>query len=331
MLSQINFLHGSPYAWMVLAGGLLLVFVILITGINYSLDIYGIARSVKGRKLKVYYNEKITKYFFSFRYIPQNFNTVILGTSLSDSLDVSEYNKKSQKNKVYNGSIMGANIGLLYPMVENVVRGGVKNIIICLSPYMMKNSKGISLPKPSPMRVYVAGTKFLFQAYLVALIRFLGLMPKKFPANQFNEFGVHHYYNLFKIIDINEKFRQVIDDNKDKPIVKDPGAYQYLKTLIDFLNYNEVNYFIYFHPLPVEIFESKKTEYDNFHQRVRNIVGNDEIILDLNEKSYAFITSDYSNYLDHGHLSAKGQKVVTDILCKKLDEQLQVGKLMKTA
>ncbi|MBT1703456.1 hypothetical protein [Chryseosolibacter indicus] len=315
---------NSMMTFLKMGVGLLLIILLFLALTNYIADIYGLIRSSKGRKLKVLYHEKITKYLFSYRYIPQNFNTVIIGTSLSDSLDVSSYNKTSKTNKVYNGSIMGADITLVYPMVENVVGAGVKNVILCLSPYMMKKSAAKGLPSPSPVRIYTLGTKFLYESYLIALLRFLGIVPNKFPKGQFNEHGVHNYYHLFKKVVMKEKFQQVIDDNKDKPIVKDESAYEVFQSLIEFLDRNKVNYFIYFHPLPKEIFMSKREEYDIFHSRVRSIVQKEEIILDFNDQQYSFITSDYSNYLDHGHLSNKGQKIVTDILCQKLEEGLHM-------
>src|SRR5688572_24466845 len=65
-----------------------------LAGVNVWIDIYGLFLPVKGREIQVYNNDRISKYLLSYRYIPQNFNVAILGTSLSANLDVTEYNRK---------------------------------------------------------------------------------------------------------------------------------------------------------------------------------------------------------------------------------------------
>src|SRR5882757_1664062 len=55
---------------------------ILVAGLNIWIDIYGLFRPVANRSLPVYYNERVSKYLLAKNYIPQKFNTVIVGTSL---------------------------------------------------------------------------------------------------------------------------------------------------------------------------------------------------------------------------------------------------------
>src|SRR5687768_4922851 len=50
---------------------------------NMTIDIYGLFLPVKGKALPVYNNERLSKYLLSYRYIPQNFEAAIIGTSLS--------------------------------------------------------------------------------------------------------------------------------------------------------------------------------------------------------------------------------------------------------
>src|SRR5688500_16644008 len=75
---------------------------IALAGVNIWIDIYGLFLPVKGREIQVYNNDRISKYLLSYRYIPQNFNVAILGTSLSANLDVTVYNRKQNLFKIYN-------------------------------------------------------------------------------------------------------------------------------------------------------------------------------------------------------------------------------------
>jgi len=72
----------------------------LIASINYYIDIYGLFRGKKERK--VYINERTSKYLFSMRYIPENYEGVIAGPSLSDNLNPDAI----KAYKIYNASII---------------------------------------------------------------------------------------------------------------------------------------------------------------------------------------------------------------------------------
>lgn len=293
--------------------------IICIVSINVWIDIYGLFRPVKNRAIPVYNNDRISKFLLSYRYIPENFNVAIVGTSLSANLDVREFNHRQGKFRFYNTSVMGANISELSPIAQNLVKGGIKKMIICFSPYMTKNS-GTKEVELGPKIYYGAfGSKNLFETYAVAVIRKYELMPGKFPKNQIDEFGVNHYQDFFKVDDIKQKIASTIEENKNQSIPIDPVALQELKTLLAFLKANDVSLIGYFHPVPAEILESKFSDYQNFQQTVSAIINDDSRLINLNNTDFKHFTSDYSNYIDHGHLSQKGQKIVTEILFEKLE------------
>lgn len=311
-----------------LATSLLVVgVVVLLCGavfiLNTILDIYGVFGSTQGRRLPVYYKEKISKFLLAERYIPENYNAVILGTSLSDNLDVTKLNDQSKKFRFYNASVMGIDINGLAALTEKVVKGGVKNVVICVSPYILKTDQTGNIYKGSFSKLRFPGTAFLLQTYFVALVRKFNLMPSKFPKNQYNSDGVHNYYSLFKITDIHKKMAEVIEDNLHKPIVKEPQQLKKLNQLVGFLKASKVNFLLYFHPLPLAIYESKKQEYERFHSEVRSFLTDEQRIIDFNRPEFASFTEDYSNYMDHGHLSHKGQAQISSFLLSKLESLQQ--------
>jgi hypothetical protein len=291
----------------------------IIVSTNVLIDIYGLFLPTAGKKLPIYNNERVSKYLLSYRYIPENFDAAIIGTSLSANLDVAPYNKTSSKYQIYNASIMGANISEITPVAENLVKGGVNNIIICFSPYMTKNSGSKEVDLNIKLYYGALGSKNLYETYLVALIRKFELLPNKYPKNQVDEYGVNHYENLFKVGNVKEKIQKVIEGTKNEKLAIDPIALKELQNLIQLLNDKKVNYIGYFHPIPREVFEDKHEDYINFERTVRGLVNDNNKLIDFNTSNYNWFTSDYSNYIDHGHLSNKGQVTILTTLLEKFE------------
>lgn len=289
---------------------------LVITGINAWIDIYGLFRPANNRNLPIYYNERVSKFLLSYHYIPQQFNTVIIGTSLSANLDITDFNHKQNAIKIYNASIMGANISELRPMVDNLIHGGIKKMIICFSPYMIKNSGSKEVEFGPKLYIGALGSKNLFDTYVVGVIRHFNLLPRKFPKDQIDEYGVNHFSNLYKVADVKEKIALVI--RADKELTVDPVALQELKEFVNLLKTNNIQFVGYFHPIPAEVLASKRVDYDKFEKTVREFVGDDKKLINFNTKDFEAFTTNYTNYVDHGHLSVKGQRVISAIVVDEL-------------
>jgi hypothetical protein len=296
------------FLWVVLGA-------VLVVGVNMWIDIYGLFRPVSNRSLPVYYNERVSKYLLSKNYIPEKFNTVIVGTSLSANLDISEFNNDQDKLKIYNASLMGANISELRPVVDNLIEGGVKRMIICFSPYMIKNSGSKEVEFGPKLYIGALGSKNLLDTYVVGLIRHYDLMPAKFPRNQINEFGVNRFGDLYKVENVKEKIEKVI--KADKELTVDSIALHELQLFIQKLKDEHIQFVGYFHPIPAEVLSSKRKEYEQFEHTVRQFVKDDNKLINFNTSEFEHFTTDYSNYIDHGHLSVKGQEILTKILVAK--------------
>lgn len=292
---------------------------------NLSIDIYGLFGINDRKSIPVYHNERISKYLLSYEYIPENFNTILIGPSLSDNLDVTYFNNDTSKFKVYNASIMGANISELKPIVFNAVNGGVKNVIICLSPYLTMNSGSKEVAFDQKLYYGALGSVNLYETYAVGLIRQWELMPNKFPKDQINPYGVNDYATFFKQENIQKKIDDEVKIHQGEEIVVDTIAVNELKEIIETLNKENVNYIGYFHPLPIEIYDSNKTHYAEYKEMISALFDNKARLIDFNSPEFKSFTSDYSNYIDHGHLSAKGQAVIVEALYDKM-EKLFVNK-----
>ena len=53
---------------------------------------------------------------------------------------------------------------------------------------------------------------------------------------------------------------------------------------------------------------TKKNEYMAFEKTIRQLVNDDNKLVDFNSREFKWFTSNYSNYIDHGHLSRPVRK-----------------------
>ena len=289
----------------------------LIIGINYRLDIYGLFRDTEGRKLKVYADERTSKYLLSFKYIPENFEGIIIGPSLSANLNT----KHLKEFEVYNASIMGANISELSYLIHNIVENGdLKFVIICLDPYLTKDH-GRKTAMIDPKEFYGAlGSTSLIKAYIMKFIREWGLWPEKYPKQYINDYG----FNNFNLILDKGKALEMIREEAAKgeeEIHIDPIALQQLKETLQYLRENNIQIIAYFSPLPYQVLSANEENYREYQKIMIRLLKPEDILLDLNQQEYQEITSDYELFIDHGHLSEKGQSFVLNALRNVLREE----------
>jgi hypothetical protein len=309
-------INGKGFLFAVLSGvaGLSL----LVVGVNWYLDIYGLFRPVKGRELPVYHAERISKYLLSYRYVPQNFNTVLLGTSLSDNIDFSTRKDSASIPKIYNASMMGANIAEIRPLVSNLLAGGVRQYIICVSPYLTKNYGAKEVEFDDKLYYGALGSKNLYETYVVGAIRSFNLMPSKFPQNQIDAQGVNDYGSFFAVGDVRQRVNRELKENTDA-ITVDSSALAEFKAMIQELRSHKIKLLVYFHPVPYDIFKLKEKTFMEYQQQMRSIIRDDSSIINLNSEHFRPFTADLTNYIDHAHLSRKGQSVIVDTLLARME------------
>ncbi len=294
--------------------------IISFAGINYYMDIYGLFRPKEDRALKVYVNERTSKYLLSYEYIPENFEGILIGPSLSANL-----NTKTLKDyKIYNASIMGANISELRYLVDNIVeRGNLRFAIICLDPYLTKDH-GKKSAMIDPKEYYGAlGSTNLLKTYLFRFIREYEVMPNRFPKDVINDYGFNNFNLEMKEKNPKAKILEKVKTNAAETTYIDPIAEKELNETVAYLRANGIKVFAYFSPIPYQILSINRENYSAYQQRISKIFNHQDILIDLNQEIFKPITSDYNTYIDHGHLSEIGQKFVLEKLNQSLKEHIQ--------
>ncbi len=281
-----------------------LLIIIFLVGINFQIDLFGLFHSAKGKSISIYSDERSAKYLLAHRYVPENFDAYILGPSLSANLNP----KELKGERIYNLSMMGANITEQKAVVQKAFeRSTPKFVILCLHPYLTADH-GMKTDMINPKQYYGAlGSVSLYKAYALTIIRHFNLMPHKYPESQFNDYGYNHYDDILTTMPVREKIdEQLRLPNSIKTSIDSVALIEF-KTLVDDCIARNVKIIAYFHPLPFELYDKYRAPLILYQSRMTEVLRNKAQILDFNTPEYEFFTKDLANYIDHGHLSEKGQ------------------------
>lgn len=126
MLTSKQFLLGFLVATSTSLAGLV--------GFSMQQDPYALFHSTDGPTARVIANERLSKHLFSYRYIPENFDSLLIGPSVSGNIDSS----RIPNLRVYNASLDGSNISELKVLVDIVSsRRPLKCLFIALHPVLL--------------------------------------------------------------------------------------------------------------------------------------------------------------------------------------------------
>lgn len=268
---------------------------------NYSMNEFALFGNAKGKRVRLWTAERTSKYLLSFNYIPANFNAILTGPSLSDNIDpgkIGGYN-------FYNLSQEGANVKSLKPSLLNVLeRGRIRYMIICVHPYMTRDSFLKDRRLTPEIYWSTLGSTFTFKFYADKVKKL-----SKPATDSFTE----SYNGYIRPIQKVASVEAAIDDFASKPKdvnPVDPGAYEDLKAILAEARRKGVKIIAYYHPDPLKVYESFGESYRQYQQKMKGVFMADDVIIDFNTSEYDSFRTDPRNYIDHGHLSSRGADIL---------------------
>ncbi|MDD2620660.1 MAG: hypothetical protein PHC92_08350 [Syntrophomonadaceae bacterium] len=292
-----------------ISAALLLAFVLF----NYVRNDYGLFGNCN-EPLKIYgKQERLPKYLFSYRYIPENFEGIIVGPSLSDNLDPSLI----EEYKIYNASIYGGNATELRLIVENALEhnGRLKFLILCLDPYFTKDcGKKTSHIDPREYRGSL-GSVDTIRLYINQVMVKTGFTP-----DYYNEYGCFD----FTLGKANSDARSYIKDAAQKPssrqkIEINPGAFDDIGQIVTLAHQKELQVFAFYFPRPHELYLLRQEHYLDYQNKMNSLFSPGDLVWDFNSEEYRNFSDNYRNYSDEAHLSKQGATVLLREIKKKLE------------
>lgn len=281
--------------------------------VNMYVDVYGLFRPAHGRALAVYGEERIAKYLHSFRYVPENFDGILLGSSVSDNLDT----KRFPGYRIYNASINGGNVADLEPITEHVYRKGkLKLTILCIHRYLTNDhDKKTDLMTPQQYWGALMSPQ-LITAYVSGLAIRVGVV-----AGQYDDCGTLHFGS--------EPGRARVRKEIDKAVAEirhgtasvgnyyiDPVALTELEGIIAAARQGSQRLLVFYPPIPAAVLAVRGTEFARYRDTINALLDPSDTLVDFNDASYASMRGDDGNFADAVHLSSAGARLVISELGK---------------
>lgn len=269
---------------------------------NVWMDDFGLFRDVKGRRIRIYSAEKTTKYLLSYRYIPENFDALLIGPSLSDQLDT----RKIEGYRTYNLSILMGNVNELKPSVENVLsRGRVRLLIICLEPYLTRDALLRDKRLRPESRLSTLGSTFTFKFYNDRIKTMLNPQEDSFTESWWGYSRPIRKKGASTQLAIDIFAAQLVKmEHKIYPL--DPIAFNQLAELVRLARSKGARVMAYYHPLPRKILDIYEPDYRRYQRQINTVFDDRDLVWDFNTPAYDGFRTDAANYIDHGHLSTVG-------------------------
>ncbi len=267
------------------------------------MDPYGLFRDPRGRQLRVVFEARKAKYLLSKRYVPVNYDGLLIGPSSSENWDPAAIPGVT----MYNESILGSNVVEEKRIVDQALPGGIFKLAICiLYPTMTTNHTlldGLDAVSAAEalgsIHLYIHEATQLLSALHLATGRLsapdgstpLKVVPQKFDELQYDP----SYFHL------------------------DPVAVASYARMVRELAAGGTRIIYVIPPLYEPCRQLNKAAFDSYKQTMQQILPQAPI-LDLDGPEFATSRRVASNYVDCFHVDAVGAAKINAYLAQRIPQ-----------
>src|SRR5207253_11267474 len=154
----------TPRLWFFTTLALIIVVAAATVAGNVTVDIYGLFRDVHGRRLPALDDDRVAKYMLSKRYVPSNFEAILIGSSVSANWNTA----RIKALRVYNESMTAANIVEEKSLVDQaLLQSGIKLALLTVHPYLTNSHRFATVQLSEREAIGALGSLTLWEAYKV--------------------------------------------------------------------------------------------------------------------------------------------------------------------
>jgi hypothetical protein len=300
-LSARNWIAVTLLATLCLGGGL--------AAMNARTDIYGLFRDTRGRRLPIYDSERRGKYLLSQRYVPENFQAVLLGSSVTSNWNTAGI----ELYPTYNESTDGGNVSEQKLLAETVLRAGGLKMAICIVHPYMTDSPGPNSGEMSPSEYWAAlGSLSLLRSYKLRRAIDSGSEPLIWDALGTEEKGD----DPLELRPLNPVLTRILKSPGE--VHADDGAVAEYGTLVGELRAGSVRLVAVVPPTYEPLLTPKREALDRYARRILSLFSPGDLVVDFNAPEYAAFRADVKNFRDGVHLSRRGATEVVHLLNQRL-------------
>lgn len=315
MTSMFAFLFRpfSAQRYFVAVLALALLAVSVVVTISYAANDFGLWRHRDS--VRIWGLEKTSKYLLSHRYIPENFDGILIGPSVSANLDT----RAIKDSKIYNLSMVGGNISEISKAATLFIERAQspKVVIICLYPYLVKDHgmKSFEIHEKEYL-----GSLFSIPAAMIWAYKARAILSPQSDEFSDSAAGLNRYElsmhkgDLEKIASEQKNLPALTAAEIEKTV--DPIAYAELKQLINLARAKDMTVIAYYHPLFEPVYQrmQRTGEWVYFKEKMEQLFHPDDHVIDMNTRKYQALRTDQALRLEASHLSTAGSaELVKDL------------------
>lgn len=305
----------KPRTWLLQTIGIMAVFAAAAVSLNMYLDIYGIFRAPQGRHLTIYGDERIAKYLLSEKYVPGNFNALLIGSSVSGNWNTGQLHNM----RVYNESLNGGNIVEEKSVADQALaRHRIHFAIVIVHPFLT-SSHGFETVRLTPRENSAAlGSESLLDAYKEKVrIRFHHGKPR------FDEFGTDDFGDAPK--KLNATLQKMMAPGS--PFEVDEIARKSYSDLISELHFQNIPIVFVIPPVSEQLLVSKRAAFDLYSKTMLAETAPQDKVIDFTSDTYRDFRGDPNNFVDGIHLRPNAAQKVMSLLDQQLQAWIANGQL----
>lgn len=305
----------SARAWLFEAIGVTALLLIAAVLINMSLDVYGIFRNAKGRHLVVYGDERVAKYLLSEKYVPENFNALLIGSSVSANWNTGGI----EGLRVYNESINGGNIVEAKAITDRTLSSSrIRAVLLIVHPYLTSSHEFETVQLTPRENLAALGSQSLLDAY-----KSEARIKLRLAKPELDEFGTDDFGDIPQ--KMNPHLQKLMAPGTEFTI--DASAMASYKALVDELHSANIRIIYVIPPVTQSIYLSKVNAFANYSHAALENRSEEDRVIDFTSDEFMDFRSDPGNFKDGVHLTNQSARQVVAIINTKLNQWIQTGQL----
>ncbi len=271
----------------------------LLATINMAVDPYGLFHSNRGRNCTVHFNERTTKYLLGHRYIPDNFDAFMVGSSISANWDTEQIHGYP----LYNASLKGGNISEGKLIADKVIqRRPPQLLLIIIYPYMTE-----TFGRKAGSMVEAEYWGALGSQQLLVDYGFMAAARMGWAERLFTSYGLNNFHAP-KPTPSDGPVKELREFHVEERALKEYAD------LLDSARRAGVTIVGVIPPVYSGHWQSQQTAYQAYFHRIKPLFRENESIIDFNTPEYIPLCSNPDNFTDGTHLSQSAAAEVVSAL-----------------
>ena len=301
----------QPRSWLLTTTLLIVGVGGAVIGFNVAVDPYGLYRPTQGRRLVVYGDARIAKYLLNVRYVPENFNAVLIGSSVSANWDMTPV----EKLKIYNDSLNGGNIIEGKTLLEvAIARPGVSTVLLLVHPALTFSRDYKTVTLTPKLTRSALGSLSLWEAYKDMINIRLHRPPS---WGRFDYAGTETFEHLSSEMNADMKVLWRPGDTFDI----DPSALAAYRDAIRQLRAKRLQIVFIVPPTAEDVLQKKRSAFDSYVRLIQADSTTDDVWIDFTSDVYAGFRRNRARFPDGSHLNAEAAMALVSYINATLNDR----------